>query len=106
MPGQKNKPERKGVNAVLSARPTVRPTAGYSGTPLAKKLGVKDGQRTWRAKMPVSVAAEIAESGVAPVLVKAPTAGLEMAHLFVRRRTELAEHLEPLRQLLAPDGMV
>ena len=33
--------------------------AGYSGTPLAKKLGVKDGQRTWHLKMPESVLAEI-----------------------------------------------
>jgi hypothetical protein len=83
-------------------------SAGYSGTPLAKKLGVKDGQRTWRLKMPASVAAEIARSGAAPKLVKTPAgdgAGLDMAHVFVTRKAELAEHLAWLRGVLAQDGM-
>jgi hypothetical protein len=81
-----------------------RAPAGYSGTPLAKKLGVKNGQRTWRWKMPASVAAEIAEGGVSPVLEKAPRAGVEMTHVFVTRKQELARELERLRTLLAQDG--
>lgn len=84
----------------------VTPSAGYSGTPLWKKLGVKDGQTTWRVNMPDSVADEIAAGGVAPALVAKPKAGLAMAHLFVTRRAELAMHLEKLRSLLAPDGVV
>jgi hypothetical protein len=80
--------------------------AGYSGTPLAKKLGVKDGQRTWHWKMPESVRAEILESGVRPAMVAAPRAGLEMAHIFVTERKELAGKLGRLRGLLAPDGMI
>lgn len=84
----------------------VRVPAGYSGTPLAKKLGVKDGQRTWRSKMPASVAEEIASFGVSPVLVKAPRTGLEMAHVFVTRRPELVGHLERLRELLVADGVI
>jgi hypothetical protein len=83
-----------------------QPAAGYSGTPLGKKLGVKDGQLTWRSKMPAGVAAEIAELGVSPELVKAPRAGLEMAHVFVTKKVELAELLSQLRALLAPDGMI
>ncbi len=81
-------------------------TAGYSGTPLVKKLGVKDGQRTWRLAMPPSVAAEIAAEGVKPDLIKKPSAGLEMAHLFVTRRHELAKELARLRKLLAPAGIL
>src|SRR5579859_6761754 len=80
--------------------------AGYSGTPLWKKLGVRDGQKTWRSKMPESVAAEIAAGGVRPVLMRSPAAGLEMAHVFVTRRAELAEHLARLRPLLAPAGVI
>jgi hypothetical protein len=79
---------------------------GYSGTPLWKKLGVKDGQVTWRLNMPESVADEVAAGGVSPVLMGKPKAGLAMAHLFVTRRAELAMHLEKLRGLLAPDGVV
>ena len=80
--------------------------AGYSGTPLAKKLGVKDGQLTWRLMMPASVAAEIARDSVAPKLVKMPKAGLEMAHVVVTRKAELAEHLTWLRGAVAQDGVV
>jgi hypothetical protein len=80
--------------------------AGYSGTPLEKKLGVKDGQRTWHWKMPESVLKEILESGVRPEIVKAPRAGLEMAHIFVTERRELAGKLRRLRRLLALDGMI
>jgi hypothetical protein len=78
--------------------------AGYSGTPLARKLGIKPGQRTWRVNMPARVAAEIADSGLAPHLLRSPQSGLEMAHIFVTRRAELAKHLCRLRDQLAPDG--
>src|SRR5579884_1254745 len=81
-------------------------SAGYSGTPLAKKLGVLDAQKTWRSKMPQSVAAEIASGGVRPALMKTPSPGLEMAHVFVTQRAELAQHLAKLRPLLAPAGVV
>jgi len=80
--------------------------AGYSGTPLAKKLGVRTDQRTWRRGMPSSVAAEIASSGEAPFLLDQPEPGLQMAHVFVTRRAELGEQLRQLREVLAPDGIV
>jgi len=81
-------------------------SAGYSGTPLAKKLGVKDGQRTWRWKMPPSVAAEIAQSGLVSAIEKSPRAGVEMAHVFASWKPELGELLERLRDVLAQDGVV
>lgn len=80
--------------------------AGYSATPLAKKLGVKDAQRTWRVNMPASVAAEIADSGLSPALLNSPQPGLQMAHLFVTEKRELAAHLARLRKLLAPAGII
>jgi Protein of unknown function (DUF3052) len=80
--------------------------AGYSGTPLARKLGVKDGQRTWHSKMPAAVLAEILGDGVQPQMLAAPRAGLEMAHIFVTERRELAAKLVRLRKLLAAEGMI
>ena len=80
--------------------------AGYSGTPLARKLGVKDAQRTWRHAMPAAIAQEIDGSGVNPVLMKAPGSGLEMAHIFVTRRGDLARMLAQLRGLLEPAGTI
>lgn len=92
--------------AVRETRSSAGQSAGYSGTPLWKKLGVKDGQKTRRSKMPASVAGEIAQGEVRPALMRTPTAGLEMAHVFVTRRAALAEHLARLRPLLAPAGVI
>lgn len=80
--------------------------AGYSGTPLAKKLGAKDGQLTWHVKMPESVLGEILASGVQPRIVATPRAGLAMAHIFCTEQSELARLLGRLRELLAPDGAI
>ena len=60
------------------------------------------------------VAAEDAEEcrggncawAVEPKLLKTPKAGLEMAHLFVTQKRELAEHLNFLRGVMAQDGTV
>lgn len=96
----------RGKSRAAPAFKAAQQPAGYSGTPLAKKLGVRDGQLTWRWQMPARVAEEIAERGAKPKLVKTPKAGLEMAHLFVTRWAELEMHLERLRGLLAQDGVV
>lgn len=79
--------------------------AGYSGTPLRKKLGVVPGQTTWRLAMPDAIAAEI-DGDAPPLLVDAPIVGLESAHLFTVDRVALAEALARLRPLLASKGMV
>jgi hypothetical protein len=73
---------------------------------LWKKLGVKDGQRTYRLKMPSSVAAEIAAGGVEPKFPHSPETTLDMAHLFVTKKLELRRELEWLRGVLAQDGTV
>ena len=81
-------------------------TGGYSGTPLAKKLGVKDAQRTWRYQMPESVAREIADFGVHPRLLKTPAERLEMVHLFVLSKGDFLELLHRVRPLLEPAGVI
>lgn len=79
--------------------------AGYSGTPLRKKLGVQPGQRSWRLAMPAAVAAAI-DGDAPPLLLPNPEPGLESAHLFVTERAVLAAELARLRPLLAPKGMI
>lgn len=78
-------------------------TAGYSGTPLAKKLGFKDGQRVWFADMPASVRAEI---DTAIVQLDSPEPPVEAAHLFVTHTATLDCELRMLLPLLARDGMI
>lgn len=81
-------------------------TTGYSGTPLAQKLGLKRGMRAWFCHMPDDVRAIIdAEIGSLDVQT-APSAGLEAAHLFVTARENLAHELPKLRDCLAPAGFL
>ena len=79
---------------------------GYSGTPLAKKLGLKPGQRAWFADMPDSVRAEIDPEEIGLILLTEPGAGMDAAHIFVTERADLERHIAAVRALLAPDGML
>ena len=81
-------------------------TAGYSGTPLARKLSLKDGLRTWWDAMPESVRAEIEDGGPALDLLETPEAPVQAAHLFVTRRSDLEAKVRRLLPLLAADGFV
>ncbi len=79
--------------------------AGYSGTPLAKKLGFTDGLAVWARGLPDSVRDEIG-AVASPRYVTRPAKGLAAAHLFHTGAAELEADLAKLRPLLAPDGMV
>lgn len=79
--------------------------SGYSGTPLAKKLSLRDGQRVWFDGMPESVADEIDEYALDLIFVD-PASGLDAAHIFVSERAELASKLSILREQVAPDGQL
>ena len=80
--------------------------AGYSGTPLARKLSLKDGQRVWWDGVPATVQAEIEAEGVAFELLAAPEAPIDAAHIFVTGRAEMEAKLATLRPLLAPAGFM
>lgn len=79
--------------------------AGYSGTPLAKKLGLREGAALWAKSMPESVRAEIEES-VCPRYLARPGKALPAAHIFHVSAAKLEADLKKLRGLIAPDGMV
>jgi hypothetical protein len=79
-------------------------TAGYSGTPLGKKLSLKPGLRAWREDMPASVAEEIGADDT--ILLTAPEAPIDAAHIFVTDRATLAARLVALKPLLAPSGFI
>jgi hypothetical protein len=78
--------------------------AGYSGTPLAKKLSLKPGLRAWFDGMPDSVGGEIAEAGVERLA--APEPGIDAAHIFVTDRADMEAKIAALRPLLAPAGFL
>ena len=77
--------------------------AGYSGTPLAKKLGIKAGMhiaapgapreyRDWLAPLPAGV-----------VIDSAVSARCRLVHLFTSSAAELRKHLTAWRKTLAVD---
>ncbi len=81
-------------------------TAGYSSTPLAKKLNLRDDQRVWFHAMPENVQDEIGEYALDLIFVADPAEGIDAAHVFVTERTELQSHLAALRHQIAPDGHI
>ncbi len=78
--------------------------AGYSGTPLAKKLSLKDGLTVWFHALPDSVRAEIGD--VAVVERPGIELGLNAVHIFTTDRAELAQLMTDLRHSIAPTGFV
>jgi len=85
-------------------------TAGYSGTPLAKKLSLKDGMRVWWDGVPDSVSGEITagldDQGAAIDLLEAPQPPIDAAQIFVTARGELEAKLHQLMPLLGPGGFI
>ena len=79
---------------------------GYSGTPLARKLSLKDGMRVWWHGMPETVREEIAAEGLVLDHLTKPEAPIDAAHIFVTERAELAAELHRLLRLLGPAGMI
>ena len=81
-------------------------TAGYSGKPLAMKLGLRDGQRVWFDAMPDSVAEEIGDYALDLIPIADPAQGIDAAHIFVTERARLEQLLAALRHQIEPAGQV
>ena len=79
---------------------------GYSGTPLAKKLGIKDDFRVALLHVPDDVKAELrgafAKCRSQPITSKA----LDFIFLFTESRAGLELELRPAASALAPAGML
>ncbi|HKY30426.1 MAG TPA: DUF3052 family protein [Pyrinomonadaceae bacterium] len=80
--------------------------AGYSGTPLVKKLGIKDGFHVALVNSPKDFRKEL---GAVPpgVKFKSSTAKpLDLILLFARSESELAKKFLPLSANLNANGMI
>lgn len=74
----------------------------YSGTPLPKKLGIREGSRVLVVGAPVPFALEPLPPGVE--LLARRVKGLDVVLLFVLRRADLARRFHALAAELAPAG--
>ena len=81
-------------------------SSGYSGTPLAKKLTLRDGMRVWFDAMPDHVIDEIDEYALELTFVADPAEGIDAAHVFVTEKAALSAHLASLRHQIMPAGQI
>jgi hypothetical protein len=80
--------------------------AGYSGTPLAQKLGLKPGIRAWFQNVPDEVQQEIDRDAPSIERLELPEPPVEFAHIFVTSCAVLDCELRMLLPLLDPAGMI
>ncbi len=88
------------------------PAAGYSPTPLAAKLGLKDGQSVVFVDLPEELD-ELASSRDFAAKKLTGWSGLaeaggghDVVHAFTRRRADLDDSAETFKKMIAPDGAV
>ncbi len=81
-------------------------SSGYSGTPLAKKLGIKPGVTVCAISAPIHYRDLLAQLPADVNFTNDVAQGAGFVHLFALARTDLVAALERIRPLLATDGMI
>ena len=79
---------------------------GYSGTPLPKKLGIKQGFRVCLVNDPSEVRTELSEALASCDLAHDLRSQLDLAMVFTRSRADLSRQFARLTKTLAPAGML
>ena len=77
---------------------------GYSGTPLPRKLGIKDGFRVALVGAPDGFGPELDPLPGGVRLLRRPVAGIDLAVVFVTRRHDLARRFPQVAARLPPAG--
>lgn len=80
--------------------------AGYSGTPLAKKLGIKANARVFTKNAPADYLAWLSPLPEGAVVSSRVKGSVDIAHLFVTKRTDLDRQLGDTLERIAPNGMI
>jgi hypothetical protein len=80
--------------------------AGYSGTPLAKKLGIKEGCRIAVINAPNDFESTLEQLPSGVEFVKRPTKALDIILLFVLTERALARDFAKLAARLTANGMI
>jgi hypothetical protein len=80
--------------------------AGYSGTPLAKKLGIKDGHRVGLINPPDEFAALVEPLPEGVEMVAGVRSRRDVVVAFLRERGELESKLTAMTKAVFPDGAI
>jgi hypothetical protein len=78
--------------------------AGYSGTPLAQKLGIKPGMTVSLINAPANYRKLLGKSANDAHFTDRIGSGADFVHLFTLRRSELEKRSKSLRKKLAEAG--
>lgn len=88
------------------AQPNRPNAAGYSGTPLAKKLGIREGTKMLTVGAPGGYRQWLAPLPPGVKFVGTLSPDTDVVHLFTARRSELADRLSRLRVTIRSDAVV
>ena len=80
--------------------------AGYSGTPLPKKLGIKEGSRIALVNAPKDFESELGELPDNVEFLKRPTKSLDIILFFVLTERPLVRDFAKLASRLTANGMI
>jgi hypothetical protein len=80
--------------------------AGYSGTPLPKKLGIKESQRIAFINAPDNFDELVGAIPPTTLLLKKITSPIDLVVLFVDREKVLAKEFPRIAKKLSPNGMI
>ncbi|GAA2110042.1 DUF3052 family protein [Microlunatus panaciterrae] len=81
-------------------------TEGYSGTPLARKLGIKPGMRIVLLSTPRELESWVSSLPGDLPIGRRVAGHADLVLIFTTRLAELADRLDALRAAIAPDGMI
>jgi hypothetical protein len=80
--------------------------AGYSGTPLPQKLGIKPGTTVAAINVPSNYRKLLGKLPSGVTFANRIRAGSNFIHFFTKSRAELAKELSSLRKKIAENGVV
>jgi hypothetical protein len=80
--------------------------AGYSGTPLSKKLGIKPGTLLLVVNAPPEYAALLEPLPENVAIVREAINGLDMVHVFVKRRSDLVDLIDIYKNTIKQNGTI
>lgn len=80
--------------------------AGYSGTPLAKKLGFKEGYRVRTDNAPAHYLSLVAPRPRNVTISNGITRNINIWHLFTKSAAELKKELPRMMRAIHPGGMI
>src|SRR5262245_1627047 len=82
------------------------PAAGYSGTPLSRKLGIKPGSRVHLVEAPPGLRRLLAPMPAGVRFVTRLSVGTDLVHVFAKKRARLLVRLAAIRKKMRADAVV